>query len=164
MLPHPDHQETLLLLLEKSLPILRSSVQTGFGSSNIHKVYGRDSVVAPGCLNFELSGPLADMSSITRFRSSSLRFFTRSLRSLGLLLDLDSCTMRARWSPASVQSLQSCLIQFRTGRLVHVSLCRTLMGLMAAASPVVQLGVLHMRPLQWWIESQEISPHCQPLC
>ncbi|XP_016150619.1 uncharacterized protein [Sinocyclocheilus grahami] len=38
-----------------------------------------------------------------------------------------------------------------------------LLGLMAAASPVVQLGLLHMRPFQWWTKSQNISQHSHPL-
>ncbi len=43
-------------------------------------------------------------------------------------LDLYSCTMRARLSPARVQSLQTCLNQFRTGSVVHVGLCLRLSG------------------------------------
>ncbi len=57
--------------------------------------------------------------------------------------------MQARLSPARVQSLQTCLNQFKTGRLVHVGLCLRLLGQMAEASPVVQLGLLHMQPFQW---------------
>ncbi len=76
---------------------------------------------------------------------------------------MDSRTMRACLSPTRVQSLETCLNQFKTGRLVHVGLCLRLLGLMAAASPAVQLGLLHMRPSQWWTKSQNISPHCHPL-
>ncbi|XP_042583419.1 uncharacterized protein LOC109076134 [Cyprinus carpio] len=104
------------------------------------------------------------------------------LRSLGLLtnlqksvllpcqqttflgVDLDLCMMQARLSPARVQSIQACLSQFKAGHLVHVGLCLRLLGLMAAVSPVVQLGLLHMRPFQWWAKSQNLSPCCHPLC
>ncbi len=57
--------------------------------------------------------------------------------------------MQARLSPVRVQSLQTCLNQFKTGRLVHVGLCLRLLDQMAEASPVVQLGLLHMQPFQW---------------
>ncbi len=74
-----------------------------------------------------------------------------------------SLTMRVRLSPTLVQSLQTYLKQFKTGLLVHVGLCLRLLGLMAAASLVVQLRLLYMRPFHWWTKSQNISPHCHPL-
>ncbi|MGL5564840.1 MAG: reverse transcriptase-like protein [Plesiomonas sp.] len=70
--------------------------------------------------------------------------------------------MRARLSPARVQSLLNCLRLFKTGRFVHVQLCFKLTGLMAAASPVLQLGLLRMRPFQWWMKSVKISPREHP--
>ncbi len=53
-----------------------------------------------------------------------------------------------------VQSFQTCLNQFKTGLQVHVGSCLRLLGLMAAASPVVQLSLLYMGPFQWWTKSQ----------
>ncbi len=48
--------------------------------------------------------------------------------------------------------------RFRLGRRVSVGLCRRLLGLMAAASPVLLLGLLHMRPFLWWMKSLGIHP------
>ncbi len=36
---------------------------------------------------------------------------------------------------------------------MSVGLCRKLLGLMAAASPFLPLGLLHMRPFLWWMKS-----------
>ena len=63
-----------------------------------------------------------------------------------LEIDLDSCAMTTRLSLPRVQSLTSCLRHFIAGRAVTVSLCLRLLGLMVAASPVIRLGLLHMRP------------------
>ncbi len=73
-------------------------------------------------------------------------------------IDLDSHTMRAQLSPPRVQSLKSCLRNFKAGRTVTASLCLRLLGLVAAASPVIRLGLLNMHPFQWWTKSQNISP------
>ncbi len=64
---------------------------------------------------------------------------------------LDS--MQARLAPARVESIQSCSARFRLGRHVSVGLCRRLLGLMVVASPVLPLGLLHMRPFLWWMKS-----------
>ncbi|XP_059371000.1 uncharacterized protein LOC132108312, partial [Carassius carassius] len=37
------------------------------------------------------------------------------------------------------------------------------LGLMAAASNVIPFGLLHMRPLQWWLKSKGFSPRGNPL-
>ncbi len=39
-----------------------------------------------------------------------------------------------------------------------VSTCRRLLGLMAAASPVLPLGLLHMRPFLWWMKELRLHP------
>ncbi len=77
-------------------------------------------------------------------------------------IDLDSRAMRARLSPPCIQSFMACLRHFKAGRTVTVSLCLKLLGLIAAASPVIRLGLLHMRPFKWWTKSQRISPRCHP--
>ncbi|XP_059381433.1 uncharacterized protein LOC132116575, partial [Carassius carassius] len=46
--------------------------------------------------------------------------------------------------------------------LAQVRLCLRLLGLMAAALPVIHLGLLYMRPFQWWTKRQNISPRCSP--
>ncbi len=59
---------------------------------------------------------------------------------------LDSTLMQACLAPARVESIQSCAARFKLGRHVSVGLCSRLLGLMAAASPVLRLGLLHRRP------------------
>ncbi len=54
-------------------------------------------------------------------------------------------------APARISSFNSCLARFKLGQHVSVRTCRRLLGLMAAASPVLPLGLLHMRPFLWWI-------------
>ncbi len=56
----------------------------------------------------------------------------------------------------------SCLCHFKAGRTVMVSLYLRFLGLMAAASPVSHLGLLHVRPFQWWTKIQRISLCCHP--
>ncbi len=41
---------------------------------------------------------------------------------------------------------------------VSVGTCRRLLGLMAAASPVLPLGLLHMRPFLWWMKELRLHP------
>ncbi|KAF4114568.1 hypothetical protein G5714_004791 [Onychostoma macrolepis] len=65
---------------------------------------------------------------------------------------------RARLAPAQVESIQSCSACFRLGRRMSEGLCRRLLGLMAAASPVLSLGLLHMRLFLWWMKSLGIRP------
>ncbi len=64
---------------------------------------------------------------------------------------LDSIQMQARLAPAWISSLNTCLAHFKQDHHVSVSTCRRLLGLMATASPVLPLGLLHMRPFLWWM-------------
>ena len=102
---------------------------------------------------------LRSLGLCTNFQKSVL---IPSQRITFLGIDLDSRAMTARLSLPRVQSLTSCVRHFKVGRTVTVSLCLRLLGLMAAASPVIRLGLLHMRPFQWWTKSQNISPRCFP--
>ncbi len=52
----------------------------------------------------------------------------------------------------------ACLACFKLGHHVSVSTCRRLLGLMAAASPVLLLGLLHMRPFLWWVKELRLHP------
>ncbi len=47
---------------------------------------------------------------------------------------------------------------FKLGHHVSVGTCRRLLGLMAAASPVLPLGLLHMRPFLWWMKELRLHP------
>ncbi len=71
---------------------------------------------------------------------------------------LDSVQMQARLAPAPIPDLTACLARFKLGHHVSVGTCRRLLGLMAAASPVLPLGLLHMRPFLWWMKELRLHP------
>ncbi len=84
ILSQADRQETQevpqVCFRGQSLPILCSPIWTGTGPPNIYKVYGRSScpVVALRHPHFELLGPLANISSIPRSGTETLRLSARS--------------------------------------------------------------------------------------
>ncbi len=75
-----------------------------------------------------------------------------SQQTVFLGVHLDSIQMQARLAPARISSLNTCLACFKLDHHVSVNTCRKLLGLMAAASPVLHLGSLHMRPFLWWMK------------
>ncbi len=62
--------------------------------------------------------------------------------------------MRARLSRERAAAILSYLRHFREGSSVHLKKFQRLLGLMASASAVCHLGLLHMRPLQLWLKSR----------
>ncbi len=75
-----------------------------------------------------------------------------SQRTMFLGVHLDSVQMQARLAPARIPDLTACLARFKLGQHVSVGTRPRLLGLMAAASPVLPLGLLHMRPFLWWMK------------
>ncbi len=75
-----------------------------------------------------------------------------SQRTVFLGVRLDSVQMQARLAPARIPVFTACLARFKLDHHVSVGTCRRLLGLMAAASPVLPLGLLHMRPFLWWMK------------
>ncbi|XDV15183.1 hypothetical protein PO909_015313 [Leuciscus waleckii] len=67
---------------------------------------------------------------------------------------LDSVAMRAHLSQERIETISSTLRRFRPGRSVSLREFQRLLGLMAAASSVCHLGLLHMRPLQFWLRTR----------
>ncbi len=84
-----------------------------------------------------------------------------SQRTVFLGVRLDSVQMQARLAPARIPDLTACLARFKLGHHVSVGTCRRLLGLMAAASPVFPLGLLHMRPFLWWMKELRLHPTVQ---
>lgn len=66
--------------------------------------------------------------------------------------------MRARMSPARVESIQAEVSAMKVGHSRTVKQSQRLLGLMAAASNVVLFGLLYMRPLQWWLGTRGFFP------
>ena len=75
----------------------------------------------------------------------------------------DSTTMQARLSPARIESILTSVKKVREGQSLTVKQFQKLLGLMAAASNVIPLGLLYMRPLQWWLKTKGFSPRGNPL-
>ncbi len=75
-----------------------------------------------------------------------------SQRTVFLGVRLDSVQMQACLAPARIPDFTACLARFKLGRHVSVGTYRRLLGLMAAASPVLPLGLHHMRPFLWWMK------------
>ncbi len=81
-----------------------------------------------------------------------------SQRTVFLGVRFDSVQMQVRLAPARIPDLTACLARFKLGHHVSVGTCRRLLGLMAAASPVLPLGLLHMRPFLWWMKELRLHP------
>ncbi len=81
-----------------------------------------------------------------------------SQQTVFLGVHLDSVQMQARLAPARVSNFAACLARFKLGHHVSVSTCHRLLGFMAAASPVLPLGLLHMRPFLWWMKVLRLHP------
>ncbi len=81
-----------------------------------------------------------------------------SQRTVFLGVRLDSVQMQARLAPARIPDLTACLARFKLGHHVSVGAYRRLLGLMAATSPVLPLGLLHMRPFLWWMKELRLHP------
>ncbi|MGH0151018.1 UNVERIFIED_CONTAM: hypothetical protein FKN15_058415 [Acipenser sinensis] len=73
-------------------------------------------------------------------------------------LHLDSVSMEATLSTQRVASLERCLSLFRLRETVSMELCQRMLGLMAAASQALPLGLLHQRPLQAWFNAFALHP------
>ncbi|CAM4654716.1 unnamed protein product [Leuciscus chuanchicus] len=74
----------------------------------------------------------------------------------------DSVSMQARLSPPCVDSILAAVKSVKLGQLLTVKQFQRLLGLMAAASNGIPFGLLHMRPLQWWLRTRGFSPRGNP--
>ena len=71
---------------------------------------------------------------------------------LGIVLDSQSMT--ARLSPQRVLNIQRAAKSFRRGVFTPLRKFQRMLGLMASASSVLRLGLLRMRPLQFWLKAR----------
>ncbi len=70
---------------------------------------------------------------------------------------LDSAHMRAVIAPERALAIQKLAATFKSDTARPLKVFQRMLGLMAAASPVLQLGLLRMRPLQCWLKPR--VPH-----
>ncbi|XP_056269652.1 uncharacterized protein LOC130193228 [Pseudoliparis swirei] len=73
---------------------------------------------------------------------------------------LDSAAMRARPSRQRVDDILRNLTLFRGGRRLPYILFLRLLGKLTAASAVIPLGLLSLRPLQRWLNSLHLEVTC----
>ncbi len=70
---------------------------------------------------------------------------------------LDSAHMRAVITPERALAIQKLAATFKSDTARPLKVFQRMLGLMAAASPVLQLGLLRMHPLQRWLKPR--VPH-----
>ncbi len=179
---HPGRSQTQEIpsvrLWREGLPIQGSALRPGFGPEDIYQMHGccTGPFEAPGHPCTELSGRLAHSGSLQGASESSQDIVLGHIHSLGLRMNakksvllpsqrtvflgvrLDSVQMQARLAPARIPVFTACLARFKLDHHVSVGTCRRLLGLMAAASPVLPLGLLHMRPFLWWMKELRLHP------
>ena len=90
-------------------------------------------------------------------REKSCLIPSQRVEYLGLVLD--SSLLRAVLTLRRTVVLMDSFSQLTVSKHITVKCGRRLLGLMAAASQVVPLGLLHMRPLQRWLARHKVSPH-----
>ncbi|KAK3571580.1 hypothetical protein QTP86_014450 [Hemibagrus guttatus] len=75
----------------------------------------------------------------------------------------DSTMMWACLSPAWVASILSAVNSVQLDQSLSVAEVQRVLGLMAAAANVIPLGLLHMRPFQFWLRGAGFHPRRHPL-
>ncbi len=70
--------------------------------------------------------------------------------------------MQAQLSPARVKSILNALKNIKLGQRITVHYLQRVLGLMAAASTVIPLGLLHMRSFQLWLRARGFHPRANP--
>ncbi len=71
--------------------------------------------------------------------------------------------MQTGMTPARIESILTAVARVKEGRSLTVKQFQRLLGLMAAASNVIPIGLLYMRPLQGWLKTKGFSPREKPL-
>ncbi len=170
-----DTRGSFGLPLEGRLTNTRSCPSAWLGAENIYEIHGccTGPFEAPGHSCTELSGRLAHSGSLQGASESSQGYRSRphpfswpqeqrqeecAPPISANQVRLDSVQLQARLAPARIPDLTACLARFKLGHHVSVGACRRLLGLMAAASPVLPLGLLHMRPFLWWMKELRLHP------
>ncbi len=156
-------------LWREGLPIQGPALRPGFGPEDIYQMHGccTGPFEAPGHPCTELSGRLAHSGSLQGASESSQGYRSRphpfswswmNAKKSVLLPSQRTVFLGVRLAPARIPVFTACLARFRPGHHVSVGTCRRLLGLMAAASPVLPLGLLHMRPFLWWMKELRLHP------
>ena len=81
-----------------------------------------------------------------------------SQETIFLGMHLDSRSLRATPSQPRVDNIHQLLGRFRRGRLLTLKTFQRLLGMLTAASSLVPLGLLDLRPLQSWVNDLHLHP------
>ncbi len=84
--------------------------------------------------------------------AKSTRSPSQQISFLGTVLD--STQMRAIIASEHALAMRELVTSFEIGATHPLKMFQRMLGLMAAASPVLQLCLLRMRPLQRWLKQQ----------
>ncbi len=68
--------------------------------------------------------------------------------------------MQTGMTPARIESILTAVARVKEGRSLTV---KQFQRLLAAASNVIPIGLLYMRPLQGWLKTKGFSPREKPL-
>ena len=98
-----------------------------------------------------LLGHLESLGLSVNWDKSSLTP-SQSITFLGI--DLDSAAMTARLSAQRARCVRHLAASIRVGKVFPLKTFQRLLGHMASAAAVLQLGLLRMRPLQCWLRSE----------
>ncbi|KAL0161810.1 hypothetical protein M9458_041206, partial [Cirrhinus mrigala] len=88
--------------------------------------------------------------------SKSVLHPSRQISFLGAIFD--STQLRAMVVPERALAIRQLVGSFRAGALYPLKKFQRMLGLMASTSPVLELGLLRMRPLQRWLKPR-VPPH-----
>ncbi|XP_074506781.1 uncharacterized protein LOC141776850 [Sebastes fasciatus] len=102
-----------------------------------------------------LLGHVSQLGLTVNYTKSNL---TPSQRVDYLGMTLDSESMRAFLSPKRVEAILQLIGCFQRGRVLKYGLFLRLLGMLTAASMVVPLGLLSLRPLQIWVNGLHLDP------
>lgn len=98
---------------------------------------------------------IAELGISVNLRKSLL---TPTQRTVFLGILLDSCLMTARPSDPRIDTIMLRVSQFQRGVSQTLRSFQVLIGLLTAASRIVPLGLLYLRPLQRWVNSLGLHP------
>ncbi len=182
---HPSHSQEVpeVCFQGQSLPISGTSLRPSTLTLHFYEVCGRrvSSAAATGVRILNYIDDWLILAQSKRRAAQHRDVVLAHMKVLGLRLNpkksvlsplqrttylgvvWDSTTMQARMSPARIESILTTVRRVKEGQSLTVKQFQRLLGLMAAASNVIPIGLLYMRPLQWWLKTKGFFPRGNPL-
>ncbi len=180
LFPHPNSQGPQevpqVLLSGQRLRVQCSPLRSVIGSPHFHQMYecGTHSSSSPGPTYCQLPGRLGNLLSYRAAGQEQHKGGPNPLAEIGVDSEELSHTHKGSDIPrlefefdynesvsdsTEAVSVEGVPVRVPQKEQVTVRLGRRLLGLMAAASQVVPLGLLHLRTLQRWLAKYKVSPY-----